>query len=135
MCFIRWTTHKDVIKINDLKLLSKRSQNVMTHINVLRALDKPNGMASPSYSHSHILSDVFHSSLGHIQIWWYTLFKSIFENTLALVIWSNISSSLRIENLYLTTIIFITLLSIHMSQVPSFFGTSKAGTAQGLLLS
>jgi hypothetical protein len=48
---------------------NSRSACVVTHINVLAALVRPNGMPNHSYSPSFVLKSVFHSSPGLTRIW------------------------------------------------------------------
>ena len=102
---------------------------------VLGAFVKLNGMTSHSYSPSFILNVVFYSSPSLIQIWWYPLFKSIFEKNFAPLKQSIKSSILGNGNLYLMVILLISLESIHILQPLSFFGLSTVGTTHGLKLS
>ena len=104
-------------------------------MNVLDAFINPNNMTNYSYNSSFVLKVIFHLSPGCIWIWWYSLLKSIFEKIVALNNWSSMSSNHGIGNLYPTMISLMARLSIHMRQLPSFFGISKAGTKHGLNLS
>ena len=104
-------------------------------MNVLGALERPNGMTSHSYSPPFVLNAVFHSSPSLIRIWWYPLLRSILKNTREPWSSSNISSSRGIGCRYLIVILFMARLFTHILQLPSFLGTKRAGTAQGLRLS
>ena len=103
-------------------------------IKVISALDNPNGMANHSYNPSFVLKDIFHSSPSLILVWWYPLFKSSFENHIAPLRKSIMSSILGNGNLYLIVILLISLESVHILHSPSFFGVSTAGTAHGIRL-
>lgn len=60
------------------------------------ALDSPNDMTNHSYRPTLVLKAVFYSSPGDMQIWWYQLRRSIFENIVEQLSLSNMSSSREI---------------------------------------
>ena len=107
----------------------------INRMKVLGVLDSPNGITNHLYKPSFVLKVVSHSSLGLIRIWWYPLLKLIFEKILELASMSSISSNQGMGNRYLMVIFLMARLSMHIRQVPSFFGTNMAGTTQGLILS
>ena len=86
-------------------------------IKVLGAFDKPNGMTSHSCNPSFFLNLVF---------------NSILENYLAPFTKSSKSSILGNGNLYLIVILLMALESLHILQVPSFFGIKNISTKHGL---
>ena len=107
----------------------------MSLMKVLGALVRPNGITSHSYRPCLVLKAVFHSSPSFMRTWWYPLLRSILENTTDPLSSSNISSNLGIGYRYLMVMLLMARQSTHMRHVPSFLGTSRTGTAQGLRLS
>ena len=90
----------------------------------------PKGITNHSYSPNLVLKAVFHSSPSSILIWWYPLLRSILEN----IVDPSNSSSLGIECLYLMVMLLMTLQLQHILHLPSFLGTNKTDTTQGLRL-
>ena len=89
-------------------------------------------MASLTIHINHIW---FHSSPSFILIWWYPLLRSTLLNHCDRDNSSNMCSILGIGYLYLMVMLFTLLLSMHILHVPSFLGTNRVGTTQGLRLS
>lgn len=64
--------------------------------------DGPKGITKYSYSPSMVIKVAFHWSLGRILIWWYPLFKYIFDNSFDQEILFSKSSRRCIGKWYLT---------------------------------
>ncbi|CAO2836271.1 unnamed protein product [Amaranthus hypochondriacus] len=111
------------------------STSFISLMKVLGAPVNPNDITNHSYNPYLVLKAVFHSSPSLIRIWWYPLLRSILLNHWDLDSSSSMSSIRGIGNLYLTVILFTLRLSTHICHVPSFLGTSRVGTTQGLMLS
>lgn len=119
-------------------ILKCHNVSFISLMNVAGALHGPNGKTRHSYRSSLVLKVVFHSPTSSIWIsiwiWWYPQRNSNLENTEDPWIQWRISLNLDIEKWYLTIILLIARLSIHILHVPSFFLTIKVGRTQGLIL-
>ena len=102
--------------MNDLNTL------YMNLVNVLGALDSLNGIIIHSYNSWWVLKVIFLSSLSLILIWWYSLLRSILDNTLDPANWSNMSSRHSMENLHYILIWLMAWLSTHILYDLLFFG-------------
>ena len=102
---------------------------------MLRALVRPKGMTDHSYKSYFVLKAVFHSSVSFILIWWYSLFRSILENTQDSYNFSSILSSLGMDYRYFIIMLLMAWQSTHILHIPSFLGINKTRTTHGFMFS
>ena len=113
------------------ELVNHRKMFSICLMKVTGAFVSPKGMTNHSKRPSLALKEVFHTSVGSIDTWWYPDFKSILLKYFSPLSWSKRSSIRGIGYLFWTVIFFNTRYSILSLQVPSFFCTNKIGLPQG----
>lgn len=80
------------------------------------------------------LNVAFHSSPSFIQIWWYSLCKSIFITRVKPYNSSSMLSKWGMQCWYFTMILLTPRQSTHILQVPPILGTKKIGIMHVLIL-